>query len=129
MGMYDIVHALYSIPPGYAGCGRGAPDGREFQSKDTPDQDFSVFTIQRDGTLTRAALNYDAEYTEPGPSSYSGSFEFYGDRNFKEDSYFWTLWNRGKLLRIELRFYRNNRIVWTSEPGVGETWAPQEDED
>jgi hypothetical protein len=66
MGMFDYIQCKRHLPvPGF--------EGREFQTKDTPDQGFSRYEIREDGSLWRK----EYEQTEWEEQFFTGEVRFY----------------------------------------------------
>lgn len=127
MGMFDYIRCEAPLPE------TPVPPPQEFQTKDTPDQGMTVYTITKDGRLTWRPYQYEkvpkAERPYPdddGILGLAGSIrrieqetrivDFHGDINFygsTRDGGWWEYRARftdGRLSRID--------VVEFSAPGL-----------
>lgn len=103
MGLYDELRVEYPLPDGWD------PQGRLFQTKDTPDQYLSLYVLTADGRL---------RHEESGECvAFHGDLTFYTDNicasgpcgvATEDDSAPWraeycALFDHGKLLKLEGR--------------------------
>ncbi|MFD0917985.1 hypothetical protein ACFQ14_16395 [Pseudahrensia aquimaris] len=87
MGLYDNIICEYPLPEPIA------PDGVEFQTKDTPDPHLRVYTITANGRL----------HLDGSDQNFDGEVRFYGDGDTSGEWYdYCAKFTDGQLLEITL---------------------------